>query len=124
MKIRRGKLNINIPSGNETVYPNDQILAAGTTVQTEAFRRLIEGATLEKKEGDENFSILPLTLKNGSALVGKTLHTLRLRDYGVMVVSVLHEGDMMTNPSPDYRFEVGDMVWIAGEKSSCDWFKR
>lgn len=124
VKIRRGKLNINIPSGNETVYPNDQILAAGTTVQTEAFRRLIEGATLEKKEGDENFSILPLTLKNGSALVGKTLHTLRLRDYGVMVVSVLHEGDMMTNPSPDYRFEVGDMVWIAGEKSSCDWFKR
>ncbi len=38
-----------------------------------------------------------------------------------MVISVLHDGDFITNPKPDYRFAVGDTVWIAGETDSCQW---
>ena len=38
-----------------------------------------------------------------------------------MVISVLHEGEFITNPKPDYKFAAGDVVWIAGETSSLEW---
>jgi K+/H+ antiporter YhaU regulatory subunit KhtT len=38
-----------------------------------------------------------------------------------MVISVLSEGEFHTNPKPDYVFKPGDVVWIAGETSSCEW---
>ena len=38
-----------------------------------------------------------------------------------MVISVLHNGEFITNPKPDYKFGTGDVVWIAGETSSLAW---
>ena len=38
-----------------------------------------------------------------------------------MVISVLSGGEFHTNPKPDYEFKTGDVVWIAGETSSCEW---
>ena len=47
-----------------------------------------------------------------------------MRDYHCMVISVLHGSEFHTNPKPDYTFEAGDVVWIAGETSSCEWLGR
>jgi K+/H+ antiporter YhaU regulatory subunit KhtT len=45
-----------------------------------------------------------------------------MRSYGCMVISVVSDGQVTTNPKPDYRFKAGDIVWLAGEKSACDWW--
>ena len=29
----------------------------------------------------------------------------------------------ITNPKPDFHFELGDKVWLAGEKSACEWIR-
>jgi K+/H+ antiporter YhaU regulatory subunit KhtT len=44
-----------------------------------------------------------------------------MREYPCMVISVLHDGKFITNPGPDYVFQEGDSVWVAGEISSCEW---
>ena len=124
VKIQRGNRSIQIPSGDEIIYPGDFILAAGTSSQNEAFKKLIEGS-VRTNQGEEShdFCILPIKLSNHSSLTGKTLSGMRLRDYGVMVICVMHDGDLTTNPASDFRFSEGDMVWLAGDKKSCEWFK-
>ena len=37
-----------------------------------------------------------------------------------MVVSVARGNEFTTNPAPDFVFESGDLVWIAGQKEGCD----
>ena len=64
---------------------------------------------------------MPITLHEDSYLTGKTLRNTNMRDYHCMVISVLHGTEFHTNPKPDYEFAAGDVVWIAGETSSCAW---
>ena len=37
-----------------------------------------------------------------------------------LVVSVARGNEFTTNPAPDFVFESGDLVWIAGQKEGCD----
>ena len=40
-----------------------------------------------------------------------------------MIVSVVDKnGHHIANPSPEQVISVGDIVWIAGEKSSVEWY--
>ncbi|NLZ19797.1 MAG: sodium:proton antiporter [Bacteroidales bacterium] len=123
IKIQRGARSINIPSGDEKVFPYDKLLAVGTTRQIKQLNAMLEAsATLPgAREADPEFEVKSITLTEDSYLTGQTLRAARLRDYRCMVISVLHEGEFITNPKPDYRFGVGDVVWIAGETSSLAW---
>ena len=124
VNIVRGSRSILIPSGNEPVYPGDELLAVGTTAQLEAFRRMMEESNAAAPVvNDEEFLVEPIVLKEGSTLAGQTLRSADMRSSGCMVISVLHQGNLITNPKPDYRFEVEDTVWLAGLKSSIEWFK-
>ena len=38
-----------------------------------------------------------------------------------MIISVLHDGTFITNPEPDYPFEEGDTVWVAGNTDRLGW---
>jgi K+/H+ antiporter YhaU regulatory subunit KhtT len=73
------------------------------------------------QEADPEFEVRSITLAEDSYLTGQTLRATNLRDYRCMVISVLHAGEFITNPKPDYKFGVGDVVWIAGETSSLAW---
>ena len=122
VKIQRGSRNLNIPSGDETLLPGDLVLAAGTAAQIEAYRKMMADSVSASPEAQDNFCILPRLISADSRLCGKALSSLKLRDYGVMVVSVLREGEFFTNPAPDFVFKEGDTVWLAGERQSCEWF--
>lgn len=121
--IRRGKINITIPSGDVRIYPHDHLLAVGTTEQLKALRTMVEASiSTEASEDTElDFSVVSIQLDENSYLTGQLLRETGMRDYRCMVISVLHKEQFITNPKPDYRFEAGDVVWIAGETSSCDW---
>ena len=41
-----------------------------------------------------------------------------------MVISVLRNGDFITNPAADFKCQAGDTVWLAGERASIDWFNE
>jgi CPA2 family monovalent cation:H+ antiporter-2 len=122
IKIQRGTQSINIPSGEELVFPYDSLLAVGTTEQIERLREMLEAYVLLSSQGTgQEFEVTSFTLTDNSYLTGQTLRGTNMRDYRCMVISVLHGSQFITNPRPDYKFETGDVVWIAGETSSCRW---
>ena len=128
VKIVRGSRTIMIPTGSEVVFPNDRLLAVGTKEQLADFRKdMTENVFVPDTDGQDSlapreFQLESITLKDDSWLTGKTLRDTDMRSYGCMVISVLSEGQFTTNPKPDYRFKAGDTVWLAGEKSACEWW--
>ena len=124
IKIQRGSRSIEIPSGDEIIYPYDNLIAVGTTAQLQAFEEVMRSNSLPATEDDADTSFIVTNgvLEADSVLVGKTLRDTDMRSSGCMIISVLHEKKLITNPGPDYRFAEGDTVWIAGEKESCEWY--
>ncbi len=126
IKIVRGSRSITIPGSNVMIFPGDELITVGTQEQLDAMRRMLSDAELPAPAGassDADFTVMPIVLGPQSYLTGKTLRSCNLRDYHCMVISVLHGSEFTTNPKPDYVFEEGDTVWLAGEKSSCDWLR-
>ncbi|MBR5706233.1 MAG: cation:proton antiporter [Bacteroidaceae bacterium] len=127
VKIVRGSRTIMIPTGTEVVFPYDKLLAVGTKEQLAEFRKdMAENVYVQEPDADalapREFQLDSITLKEDSWLTGKTLIETDMRSYGCMVISVVSDGQVTTNPKPDYRFKAGDIVWLAGEKSACEWW--
>lgn len=124
LKIQRGSRSIIIPSGDEIVYPGDSLLAVGTPEQLNLFSRTMRDNTIISTENqDSEFTVEIVRIGEESSLAGKNLRELNMRSSGCMTVSVLRDGQIITNPHADFVFEVGDVAWIAGEKSSIEWFR-
>lgn len=124
IKIVRGSSSITIPRSDVVIFPGDELIVVGTAEQLDAMRRMLADAEQPETAGaDEDFTVIPIVLRKDSYLTGKTLRSCRLRDYHCLVISVLHGSEFTTNPLPEYVFEEGDTVWLAGEKSSCEWLK-
>lgn len=123
VKIMRGKKNILIPGGSERIYPLDKLLAVGTQSQLAAMRATLAANEVAYEEKESQFELEPIRLTADSFLTGKTLREAEMRSYGCMVISYLRGDKLITNPKPDCCFQEGDIVWVAGEKSACDWWK-
>ena len=125
VKIVRGSKGIEIPSGDERIFPGDVLLAVGTTEQIALFRKVMEdNSVVENAEVSKDaFVVDSVTLTAGSHLTGQTLRESKMRASGCMVVGVLHNGELIANPKPEYLFREGDTVWMAGAQSSIEWFK-
>ena len=124
LKIVRGTKSIVIPSGDEVVYPGDVLLAVGTGDQIKAFVQSMQDmCASEEQQPDPEFVVEAVTLEAESNLAGVSLRDADMRSSGCMVISVMHDGTLVTNPRPDYVFAAGDTVWIAGEKSAVEWYR-
>ena len=130
VKIVRGTRSILIPSGDESIYPYDRLLAVGTSAQIADFAKLMEhdvvdpyALRLQSGGDDMDFAVEVIPVTESSFLYGKALKELAMRDSGCMVISVLRENEFIANPKADLRFQAGDTVWIAGEKESCGFFR-
>ena len=123
VKIQRGSRSILIPRGDECIYPGDMLLAVGTTEQIASFVRTMKDNTVSVQGETESFAVEPVTLREDSYLTGKILRETDMRAQGVMIISMLHEGRLITNPRPEQRFEAGETIWLAGLKSSIDWYR-
>ena len=120
IKVQRGSHSITIPTGSFRLFPNDRLLAVGTTRQLEQLRELLAESNVQTiPEPRHDFDVVPVTLTAGHWLTGRKLDETSLRERRCMIISVLHEGDFITNPAPGFRFSEGDVVWIAGEEKAC-----
>lgn len=122
IEIHRGSRSIIIPSGDQVIYPYDKLLAVGSSQQIESLKEMFREAPVTEHTNDQ-FKVTCITIDNDSQLYGKTLRSASLRDYKCMVISVLRDETFITNPKPDFHFELGDKVWLAGEKSACEWIR-
>ena len=71
----------------------------------------------------QEFDVVSITLSHDSYLTGLCLRDTDMRLYHCMVISVLRGEEFITNPGPQYRFEEGDVVWVAGDISACPWME-
>ena len=125
IKVTRGSRKIVIPGGDERVYPFDRLLAVGTSEQLSRLRELLASSVSlsEDDSSDPNFKVVPVLLGPDSWLTGKQLRSVRLRDMGCMIISILRGDHFITNPKADLVFQTGDRVWIAGDTDSIDWLR-
>jgi CPA2 family monovalent cation:H+ antiporter-2 len=118
--IVRGDRRINIPNGNERIYPNDHIVLLGTDKQMAVFQKRLE----EKRQKYANYEetrsrevqMEQIQLDNKSHLLGKTIRTSGIHDkYGCLVVGIERNNLSMQNPDLDLVLEEGDILWLIGE---------
>ena len=122
IEIHRGARSIIIPKSDEVIYPYDKLLAVGSSEQIRLLKEMFTQAPAIENHNDE-FKVSCIIVDKDSSLYGKTLRGASLRDYKCMVISVLRGEDFIINPKADFHFELGDKVWLAGEKSACEWIR-
>ena len=123
VKITRGKRNINIPSGDEMIFPFDRILTFGTDKQQKEFAEYMkkqETLDVEAEEVDKNtdISLESFVVEVNSPINGKSLRECGARDLGCMIVGIDHGIESTMNPDPSFVFETDDVVWIVGKKEN------
>ncbi|MCB9017987.1 MAG: cation:proton antiporter [Prevotellaceae bacterium] len=118
VSIIRGEARINIPGGNEQLFPMDKILALGTDEQLKVFetelslKRNISADEATKRE----VGLEQLEINRNSILVGRTILQSGIRDKAkCLVVGIEREQKTMMNPDVSTMFKNGDLVWIVGE---------
>ncbi|MBO4671944.1 MAG: cation:proton antiporter [Bacteroidales bacterium] len=125
IKIQRGTRSILVPSGDEPVYPYDRLVAVGTSAQLEAFAASMKDNTevpAQEEDVHSDFALKTALLGPDSLLTGKSLREIDMRKNGCMIISVLHDNKLVTNPGAEFVFTEGDTVWIAGDAKSCEWY--
>ncbi len=120
-KVVRGSRRILVPSPEEYIYPYDEVLAIGTTNEV---RHFVEdmNAVQERPVSHEpdDFVLDAFELQKGCYLDGKVLRDTNMRQHGCMVVGVERDGMSLMSPKPDFQFQAGDFVWLAGERIECE----
>ena len=124
VKIVRGEISINIPGGNERLYPHDKIIVAGTDKQITKFREFIDErkrVSDEKKGEKKEMSVEQFYVGEHSYFIGKAIAHSGIRDKGrCLVIGIERESAMIMNPEPSVEFCAGDVVWVAGERDKLE----
>ena len=125
IKITRGSHNILIPEAKEPIYPGDVLLAVGTNQQLSELKKMIADSIVPAEKGEEpRFDVVTLDVKEDSYLCGRSLQSLQFRKFNCMVISVMRNDEMITNPKADLIFQPGDKVWVAGEFTSANYLTK
>ncbi|MCL1934403.1 MAG: cation:proton antiporter [Candidatus Azobacteroides sp.] len=121
--IIRGDIRINIPNGNERIYPGDRIVLLGTDSQMEIFQKQIEESRRKYKNREEKPSpevqMKQIQIKEGSHLIGKTIRTSGIQEKNAcLLIGIERNNTSMQNPDLDLVLEKGDILWLIGEKNN------
>ena len=116
--ILRGHRRINIPGGDDIVFPGDKLQVIGSDSQLAAAHAAVAGdiepddPDIEKRE----MRLSQIVIDNHSPFVGKTLPETGLRsEFNCMVVGREEGKENLSMVGPAYKFRLGDILWIVGE---------
>lgn len=117
--IIRGEKRINIPGGDERLYPFDKLIVVGADNDLDHFRKYLEERYRQvetEHEKREEVNMEQFIISEGSRLIGHTLLESGIRDKsGCLVIGIERGNSSIKNPPPTTIFEEGDIVWIVGE---------
>lgn len=121
--IVRGDRRINIPGGDERLYPFDKIVVVGADSDLEHFRTYIEEKYEDYQkqvhEAAGTVSIEQFQVTADSGLVGHSIRESGIRERAECLVIGIERGNCsLKNPDPTTCFEEGDLVWIVGERKN------
>ena len=121
--ILRGRQRINIPSGDDRIYPCDKIQVIGSDEQLTALSKALknnlhpEDPNIEKRE----MKLRQLVISEDGQFFGKTLSECGIRDiYDCMVVGMEEGEENLSMLAPNQRVYKDDTIWVVGEKENLE----
>ena len=124
--IVRGENRINIPGGEERIYPFDKLVVVGTDADLEKFNTHIEerhkkNNTNALDNENNRMNIEQFHVSKKSELIGHSIIQSGIRDKACCLVIGIEKNDVfIRNPHPTTLFEEGDTVWIVGERKKVE----
>ena len=116
--IIRGEQRINIPGGEERLYPFDKLVVVGADDDLTHFRHYLEERYKQSAERREEMRMEQILISSDSRLVGRSIIESGIRDKAACLVIGIERGNRsIQNPPPTTVFEQGDIVWLVGERS-------
>ncbi|MCL2650656.1 MAG: cation:proton antiporter [Candidatus Azobacteroides sp.] len=123
VKIIRGNKRINIPGGDERLYPFDHIVVLGNDTQMKVFQQFIEEkGKMYHEISSANVNATPeviiaqFQIEPQSKFIGKTIKTSHIRDKFDCLVVGIERGESSTmNPDINLEFMANDVIWVVGE---------
>ena len=119
--ILRGHQRINIPGGDDIVFPGDKLQVIGSDSQLAAVHVAAAGdivpedPDIEKRE----MKLSQIVIDKHSPFVGKTLPETGIRsEFNCMVVGREEGKENLSMVGVTYRLRLGDILWIVGEEES------
>lgn len=119
--IVRGPKRINIPGGEERLFPFDKLVVVGTDADLEAFQTHVEAqykvlnshldSTANQRIDIEQFAITEESELNGLSIMQSGIRD----NASCLVIGIERGNHSIKNPLPTTVFEAGDIVWIVGE---------
>lgn len=128
--IIRGNKKINIPGADQVIYPFDRIVVAGSDNEIQTFFQYLEERKSWIKENENNnegeyhISVSQYIIVPDSPLLGKTIADSGIRENTeCMIIGIDRKEQSETKIVPSFRFEIGDILWLAGEKDKLNHFE-
>jgi CPA2 family monovalent cation:H+ antiporter-2 len=118
VSILRGDFRINIPDGDQRIFPGDRIIVVGSDHQLMRLSYSIEEFDSKETENEQKDVVLEhLLLEEGSKLIGKTIFNAALREkYRCLIIGIDREHSSKMNPDINEQFRLHDIIWLVGEK--------
>ena len=116
--ILRGHRRINIPGGDDKVFPSDRLQVIGSDEQLTAFSKAVSGNVTEADPDVEKreMHLRQIVIDKNGRFSGRTLGESGIRDkYNCMVVGIEEGKENLSAVNASYRFRPDDIVWIVGE---------
>lgn len=128
ISIIRGSKKINIPDGNDHLYPFDKLVVSGSDEEMQKLSQYLS----DRREHDANMaeeaphhiSLSQFLVESDCPLIGKTIAGAGIREKTECMVIGIDRGDTsIINFNPSFMFEEGDIIWLAGEKDKLNSFE-
>jgi len=117
--IERGRNTIPTPGRDERLYPNDKLLLIGADDQLAAVKAILEvdipETEQEKRFPDKEMTLQKVVVNAESPVFGLSIRNAGIREKAqALIVGIERGADRILNPSSDFVFDNGDVIWIVG----------
>lgn len=121
--LRNGR-RVNIPYGVEQIFSGDKLQVIGSDAQLKTLSKAMAEDIHPEDDRDvmdREMLLRQVVIKKSSPLLGKTLRNSRIReDYSLLVVGIEEGQQHLSSLNIDHVFQLGDIVWLVGERTSFE----
>ena len=115
--IRRGHITIAVPQKHNRIFPGDKVYIICTDAQEIKMNAIMRpDKKIMEAQKEVDVELEKFTIEPDSPFLGKSIRESSLRTNSLLVVGVERNGQRILNPESIFVFELGDVVWIVGEK--------
>lgn len=121
--ILRGSRRINIPGGDERIYPNDRLQVIGTDEQLATLGKAMSRLEEETKDNEQqNWEHQEMRLKQfiidaDSPFLDKSIRDSGIRNqYNCLIVGIEKADGTLMSPDADEVLHQGEVIWVVGEE--------